>query len=44
MVKRLNSRVAFSKKIMKQSMLEQRIAEACVDIEMSRLLCFKAAT
>lgn len=43
MVKRLNSRVAFGKKIIEHSLWEQRIAEARIDIEMSRLLCFKAA-
>lgn len=43
MVKRLNSRVAFGKKIVEHSVWEQRIADARIDIEMSRLLCLKAA-
>lgn len=43
MVKRLASRVAFGKKIIEHSVWEQRIAEARIDIEMSRLLCLKAA-
>ena len=43
MTKRLLSRVAFGKKIAEQSIWEQRIAEARIDIEMTRLLCLKAA-
>src|SRR5436853_2012096 len=43
MVKRLSSRTAFGKKIIKYSIWEQRIAEARTDIEMNRLLCLKAA-
>jgi len=43
MVKRLTSRVAFGKRISEQSVWEQRIAEARIDIEMTRLLCLKAA-
>jgi acyl-CoA dehydrogenase len=43
MVDRLLSRVAFGKRLMDQSVWEQRIAEARVDIEMTRLLCLKAA-
>ncbi|HWW47490.1 MAG TPA: acyl-CoA dehydrogenase family protein [Xanthobacteraceae bacterium] len=43
MVKRLSSRVAFGKPIIEQSVWEQRIAEARIDIEMNRLLCLKAA-
>jgi alkylation response protein AidB-like acyl-CoA dehydrogenase len=43
MVKRLSSRTAFGKKIIEQSVWEQRIAEARTDIEMNRLLCLKAA-
>jgi alkylation response protein AidB-like acyl-CoA dehydrogenase len=43
MVKRLNSRVAFGKKIIEHSVWEQRIAEARIDIELNRLLCLKAA-
>jgi acyl-CoA dehydrogenase len=43
MVKRLQSRVAFGKRLSEQSVWEQRIAEARIDIEMTRLLCLKAA-
>jgi alkylation response protein AidB-like acyl-CoA dehydrogenase len=43
MVKRLSSRVAFGKKIIEQSVWEQRIGEARTNIEMTRLLCLKAA-
>jgi alkylation response protein AidB-like acyl-CoA dehydrogenase len=43
MAKRLMSRVAFGKRIAEQSVWEQRIAEARIDIEMTRLLCLKAA-
>ncbi len=43
MAKRLLSRVAFGKAIAEQSVWEQRIAEARIDIEMCRLLCLKAA-
>jgi alkylation response protein AidB-like acyl-CoA dehydrogenase len=43
MVRRLNSRVAFGKKIVEHSVWEQRIAEARIDIELNRLLCLKAA-
>ena len=43
MVDRLLSRVAFGKRLMDQSVWEQRIAEARIDIEMTRLLCLKAA-
>jgi acyl-CoA dehydrogenase len=43
MTKRLLSRVAFGKKLAEQSVWEQRIAEARIDIEMTRLLCLKAA-
>ncbi len=43
MVKRLSSRTAFGKKIIEQSVWEQRIGEARTDIEMNRLLCLKAA-
>src|SRR6202522_1899486 len=43
MTKRLLSRVAFGKKIAEQSVWEQRMAEARIDIEMTRLLCLKAA-
>jgi len=43
MVKRLQSRVAFGKKVSEQSIWEQRVAEARTDLEMTRLLCLKAA-
>ena len=43
MVKRLQSRVAFGKKISDQSVWDERIAEARIDIEMTRLLCLQAA-
>ncbi|AKM09458.1 acyl-CoA dehydrogenase family protein [Croceicoccus naphthovorans] len=43
MVPRLLSRVAFGKPIAQQSIWEQRIAEARTQIEMTRLLCLKAA-
>ena len=43
MVKRLQSRVAFGKRISEQSIWDERVAEARIDIEMTRLLCLKAA-
>jgi len=43
MVRRLASRTAFGKKIIEHSVWEQRIAQARTDIEMTRLLCLKAA-
>jgi len=43
MVRRLMSRSAFGKKIIEHSVWEQRIGEARTDIEMTRLLCLKAA-
>jgi len=43
MVLRLQSRVAFGKKLMEHSIWEQRVAAARIDIDMSRLLCLKAA-
>jgi acyl-CoA dehydrogenase len=43
MVRRLQSRTAFGKKIIEYSIWEQRIAEARTDIELNRLLCLKAA-
>lgn len=43
MVKRLQSRVAFGKRLMEHSVWEQRVARARIDIDMSRLLCLKAA-
>ncbi|SFS10653.1 acyl-CoA dehydrogenase family protein [Sphingomonas jatrophae] len=43
MVSRLLTREAFGKRIADQSIWEQRVAEARTDIEMTRLLCLKAA-
>ena len=43
MMKRLQSRVAFGKRIIDHSLWEERIATARIDIEMTRLLCLKAA-
>jgi alkylation response protein AidB-like acyl-CoA dehydrogenase len=43
MAKRLLTRVAFGKRIAHHSIWEQRIAKARIDIEMTRLLCLKAA-
>jgi len=43
MVARLLSREAFGKRIADQSIWEQRVAEARTEIEMTRLLCLKAA-
>jgi acyl-CoA dehydrogenase len=43
MVKRLQSRVAFGKRLSEHSIWEQRVASARIDIDMSRLLCLKAA-
>jgi alkylation response protein AidB-like acyl-CoA dehydrogenase len=43
MCERLLSRVAFGKVIAEHSVWEQRVAEARIDIEMTRLLCLKAA-
>ena len=43
MVRRLLGRTAFGKPIASQSVWEQRVAEARIDIEMTRLLCLKAA-
>ena len=43
MVRRLQSRVAFGKRVSEQSVWEQRVGEARTDIEMTRLLCLKAA-
>ena len=43
MVTRLQSRTAFGKKLMEHSIWEQRVARARIDIDMSRLLCLKAA-
>ncbi len=43
MAKRLMARTAFGKRIADHSIWEQRIARARIDIEMTRLLCLKAA-
>ena len=43
MTKRLLSRVADGKRLADQSVWEQRVAEARIDIEMTRLHCLKAA-
>jgi len=43
MCKRLQSRVAFGKTVAEHSVWEERIARARIDIEMTRLLCLKAA-
>ncbi len=43
MAKRLLSRVAFGKRISDHSVWEQRVAQARIEIEMTRLLCLKAA-
>ena len=43
MCRRLTGRVAFGKRISDHSVWEQRVARARIDIEMSRLLCLKAA-
>ncbi len=43
MAKRLLSRTAFGKRVAEQSVWEERVARARIDIEMSRLLCLKAA-
>ncbi len=43
MVRRLQSRVAFGRRISEHSIWEQRVAKARIDIEMTRLLCLKAA-
>ncbi|NWG47309.1 MAG: acyl-CoA dehydrogenase family protein [Alphaproteobacteria bacterium] len=43
MCKRLLSRKAFGKTIAEHSVWEQRVAEARIDIERTRLLCLKAA-
>ncbi len=43
MVRRLQSRVAFGKRISEQSVWEERVAHARIDIEMTRLLTLKTA-
>ena len=43
MARRLQSRVAFGKRLSDHSVWEQRVAEARIEIDCSRLLCLKAA-
>lgn len=43
MTARLQSRIAFGKRIAEHSIWHERIANARIDIEMTRLLCLKAA-
>jgi acyl-CoA dehydrogenase len=43
MCKRLQSRTAFGKRISEHSIWEQRVAEARIEIDCTRLLCLKAA-
>jgi acyl-CoA dehydrogenase len=43
MTRRLMSRTAFGKTLAEQSVWEERIADARISIEMTRLLCLKAA-
>jgi acyl-CoA dehydrogenase len=43
MCERLQSRIAFGKRLSEHSIWEQRIAEARIEIEATRLLCLKAA-
>ena len=43
MTDRLLSRIAFGKRLADQSIWEQRLGEARIDIEMTRLLCLKSA-
>jgi acyl-CoA dehydrogenase len=43
MCERLQSRVAFGKRLSEHSIWEQRIADARIEIEATRLLCLKAA-
>ena len=43
MCQRLQSRVAFGKPVADQSIWHERVARARIDIEMTRLLCLKAA-
>jgi len=42
MVQRLVSRIAFGKRLSDQSVWDKRIADARIDIEITRLLCLKA--
>ena len=43
MARRLQSRVAFGKRLSDHSIWEQRVAEARIEIDCTRLLCLKAA-
>src|SRR3546814_10658395 len=43
MTRRLGSRTVLGKRISEHSVWEERIARARIDIEMTRLLCLKAA-
>ena len=43
MVRRIQSRKAFGKYVSEHSIWEHRVAQARIDIEMTRLLCLKAA-
>jgi acyl-CoA dehydrogenase len=43
MCERLQSRIAFGKRVSDHSIWEQRVAEARIEIEATRLLCLKAA-
>jgi acyl-CoA dehydrogenase len=43
MCRRLQSRTAFGKRLSEHSIWEQRVAEARIEIDCSRLLCLKAA-
>jgi acyl-CoA dehydrogenase len=43
MARRLQTRVAFGKRISEYSIWDERLAAARIDIEMNRLLCLKAA-
>ncbi len=43
MCKRLQTRIAFGKPVAEQSVWNDRVARARIDIEMTRLLCLKAA-
>jgi acyl-CoA dehydrogenase len=43
MARRLQTRIAFGKRISEHSIWDERLAAARIDIEMNRLLCLKAA-
>ena len=43
MARRLLSRVAFGRKLADQSLWQERLADARIGLEMTRLLCLKAA-